>query len=174
MSRRTARPEHRDILSADDGELVAMIPALRAFAWSLTRSRTDADDLVQETLLKALRHRDRFEAGTNLRSWLFTIMRNTFCTDIRKASRERPGLADAGLIPEPVGERQEWSLRGRELMAAVERLPQHYREILILVVMLGESYETSAKICGCAVGTVKSRVNRARRMVIEDLGDAEA
>jgi DNA-directed RNA polymerase specialized sigma24 family protein len=97
-------------------------------------------------------------------------MRNTFYTNVGRRARERTGSADcvSGLaIVQPT---QEWNVRGREIMRAVEQLPDQYREMLILVVMLGESYEASAQICNCAVGTVKSRVNRARNMVIEALG----
>ena len=126
-----------------------------------------------ETLLKAIRHKDKFQRGTNLRAWLFTIMRNTFFNKRAKRRRERPGKADCVSDTPWTAPTQEWSVRGSEVLDAVNRLPLHYREIFILVVMLGESYETSAEICQIAMGTVKSRVNRARAMVIEDLGDEE-
>ena len=149
------------------------LPALRAFARSLTRNIDEADDLVQDTLVKAIRYRDKFRKGTNLRAWLFTIMRNTFYNTRARAARERTGDSDCVSGEVTVSPTQEWSLRGQEVMAAVNRLPIHYREIFILVIMLGESYESSAEICQIAVGTVKSRVSRARAMVIEDLGDHE-
>jgi RNA polymerase sigma factor (sigma-70 family) len=152
---------------ADD--VVRIIPALRTYARSLTRSE-DYEDLVQETLTKALANVDKFRPGTNLRAWLFTIMRNTFYTNVSRRARERTGTADCVSTLATVQPTQEWNLRGSEIMRAVSQLPDQYREMLILVVMLGESYETSAKICNCAVGTVKSRVNRARNMVIEALG----
>lgn len=157
----------------DPDATVEWIPALRAFARSLTRDPEEADDLVQETLLKAIRHREKFRHGTNLRAWLFTILRNTFYNARVKSSREVTGEADCVSAKPSIAPTQEWSLRCNEVMQAVERLPIHYREIFILVVMLGESYETSAEICNVAMGTVKSRVNRARAMVIEDLGDKE-
>ncbi|NDU99783.1 sigma-70 family RNA polymerase sigma factor [Pseudoroseicyclus tamaricis] len=161
-----------DSVSDISDDIVAFIPALRAFGRSLTRNANDADDLVQETLMKAIGAAHSFKPGTNLRAWLFTIMRNTFYTNANRARRETTGAADcvSGLVTTP--DTQEWSVRGRELMEAVDRLPHQFREMLILVVMLGESYEQSAVICNCAVGTVKSRVARARAMVIEDLGDS--
>lgn len=160
-------------LTLDPDTTIEWIPALRAFARSLTRNAAEADDLVQETLLKAIRYKNRFKRGTNLRAWLFTIMRNTFYNTRVKTTRERPGEADC-VADQPWTEAtQEWSIRGNEVMAAVHRLPVHYREVFILVVMLGESYERSSEICEIAMGTVKSRVNRARAMIIDDLGDRE-
>ncbi|MEY8840727.1 sigma-70 family RNA polymerase sigma factor [Cribrihabitans sp. XS_ASV171] len=157
----------------DPESTIEWIPALRAFARSLTRNPAEADDLVQDTLLKAIRHREKFRRGTNLRAWLFTIMRNTFYNALVKARREAPGEADCVSETPWTNPTQEWAVRGNEVLEAVNRLPLHYREIFILVVMLGESYESSAEICQVAVGTVKSRVNRARAMIIEDLGDGE-
>ncbi|AJE49069.1 sigma-70 family RNA polymerase sigma factor [Celeribacter indicus] len=149
------------------------IPALRAYAWSLTRRHQEVDDLVQETLMKAIANIDRFQMGTNLRAWLMTIMRNTFYNQIAKRKRETFGEKDCASGMAWVPGTQEWTLHGTEIMGAVERLPPHYRETLILVVMLGESYETTAEICGVATGTIKSRVNRARAMVLEQLGEVE-
>lgn len=151
-------------------DVLELIPALRAYARSLCRNAADADDLVQDTLVKALGNLDKFQEGTRLRAWLFTIMRNTFFTATKVRTREAPAGEDCVSNTPVSPATQEWYVRGQELMAAVDRLPQHYREMLILVVMLGESYETAADICDCAIGTVKSRVNRARAMVIEDLG----
>lgn len=156
-------------------EVISYVPALRAFARSLTRDREMADDLVQETLTKAIANLDKFTPGTNLRAWLFTIQRNTFYTWISKASREQTGgedcVSQSGAPSLAVQPTQEWSARGREVMAVVDELPAHYREALVLVVMLGESYETTARVCDCAMGTVKSRVNRAREMVMDRLGE---
>lgn len=164
----------RDQLAEDARpDVVQLIPPLRAYARALTRNAADADDLVQETLCKALANLHRFQPGTHLRAWLFTIMRNSFYTRAGRAKREVTGGADCvsgTLTSEPT---QEWSLRGKELMAAVSRLPVHYRETLVMVVMLGESYETAAGIFGCTIGTIKSRVNRARTLVRQDLGDSE-
>lgn len=150
-------------------DIVELIPSLRAYAWVLTRRHEDVDDLVQDTLLKAIAKIDSFQPGTNLRAWLVTIMRNTFLNNIAKSKRSRTGDEDciSGTLSTPAT--QEWHVRGGEMMRAVARLPLHYREMLILVVMLGESYESAAEIFGVRMGTVKSRVNRARAMVAEDL-----
>ncbi|MDT8855736.1 sigma-70 family RNA polymerase sigma factor [Paracoccaceae bacterium Fryx2] len=151
-------------------DVMKVVPALRIYARSLCRNAADADDLVQDTLVKALANIHRFVPGTNLRAWLFTIMRNTFLTRIKKQKREPTGDADCVSGLRSVEPTQEWTVFGRQLMAAVDRLPAQYREMIILVVMLGESYQDAAELCGCAVGTVKSRVNRARGLLIEDLG----
>lgn len=152
-------------------EVVDQIPALRAFARTFHRDPLEADDLVQDTLMRALASIDRFEPGTRLKSWLFTIMRNTFYTNIKRRTREAPGAA--GCVAEMVNcdATQDWAVRGRELEAALARLPHHYREVLILTGVLGESYITTAEICDCAVGTVKSRINRARHLLAEELGE---
>ncbi|MBX7247874.1 MAG: sigma-70 family RNA polymerase sigma factor [Caulobacteraceae bacterium] len=147
-------------------DVVALIPALRAFAWSLSRNGSDADDLVQDTLIKAWTHRDKFELGTNLRAWLFTILRNTFYT---AAVRRRREVADADgkhaatLTAAPT---QEWSAALRSMQSALQQLPDEHREALILVGAAGLTYEEAAEICGCALGTIKSRVNRARSRLL--------
>ncbi|RUV69542.1 MAG: sigma-70 family RNA polymerase sigma factor [Mesorhizobium sp.] len=156
----------------DEVSIVDLIPALRAFARSFCRVPDDADDLVQETLTKGLANIDKFEPGTRMKSWLFTIMRNTYYTRIKAADREKPGLLDcASLIP--ISEAtQEWSVQSKEVYSAVQMLPEHQREVLMLIGVLGVSYEETAEICGCAVGTVKSRLNRARASVLEYLGES--
>ena len=151
-------------------DVVDMIPSLRAYGRSLCRNTSDADDLVQETLTKALANITRFRPGTNLRAWLYRIMRNSFYNSVKTRTREPTGSEDCVSGLGSVDATQEWALRGVELMAAIGRLPPQFREMIVLVVMLGESYEDAAQICNCAVGTVKSRVNRARQMIIEDLG----
>jgi RNA polymerase sigma-70 factor, ECF subfamily len=142
--------------------VISMIPTLRAFAWSLCHNGADADDLVQDTLVKAWSNRDRFEVGTNLRAWLFTILRNTYYTQLNRRRREvRDEDGDyAKLLRSPPT--QDWSLAMQDLQTALTRLPDEHREALILVGAAGLSYEEAAEICGCAVGTIKSRVNRAR------------
>lgn len=147
-------------------EIAALIPALRAFARTLVRNPYDADDLVQETLMKGIANAHRFQPGTSLKSWLFTILRNTFYTNIKISNREHPGAAgcvseDCVLLPS-----QEWSVRGIELREALERLPEDQREVLVMIGVLGISYEEAAVICGCAVGTIKSRLNRARNRML--------
>lgn len=157
---------------ADQLSIVDLIPALRAFARTFCRVPDDADDLVQETLTKGLANIDKFEPGTRMKSWLFTIMRNTYYTRVKAADREKPGLLDcASLIP--ISEAtQDWSVQSKEVYRAVQKLPEHQREVLMLIGVLGVSYEETAEICGCAVGTVKSRLNRARADVLEYLGES--
>jgi RNA polymerase sigma-70 factor (ECF subfamily) len=153
-------------------EVVAMIPALRAFAWSLSHNGSDADDLVQDTLIKAWTNRDKYEPGTNLRAWLFTILRNTYYTQItrrRREVRDERGEYASTLNAPPT---QDWTVAMRALQAALRELPVEHREALILVGAAGLSYEEAAEICGCALGTIKSRVNRARAKLLR-LMDAE-
>jgi len=151
-------------------EIVALIPSLRAFARSLTRNATDADDLVQETLLKAYGNLDKFTPGTQLRQWLFTIMRNAFYSGHRKHGREvtsaEDGIVDRGAAPPE----QEWSVYGGEIGAALASLSDDQRQALMLVGAMGVSYEEAAEVCGCAVGTMKSRVNRGRSRLAALLG----
>jgi RNA polymerase sigma-70 factor (ECF subfamily) len=153
-------------------EVVALIPALRAFAWSLSHNGSDADDLVQDTLIKAWTNRDKFEPGTNLRAWLFTILRNTYYTNVLRRRREvRDEKGEyASALKTPAT--QDWSVAVRALQTALQRLPDEHREALILVGAAGLSYEEAAEICGCALGTIKSRVNRARARLLKIM-DAE-
>jgi RNA polymerase sigma factor (sigma-70 family) len=151
--------------------IVDLIPALRAFARTFCRDSSDADDLVQETLTKGIANLDKFEPGTRLKSWLFTIMRNTFYTAVKTYHREAPGSLDCASGRLTSEATQEWSVRGKEVHAAISRLPECHREVLVLIGVLGMSYEETAEICGCAVGTVKSRLNRARLKVLADLGE---
>jgi RNA polymerase sigma-70 factor (ECF subfamily) len=119
--------------------------------------------------MRALANLDKFHEGTHLKSWMFTIMRNTFCTKHHVSKRERIGLDDLD-YRQAVQPHQEWSLRGRELEVAVACLPPHYRSAFDLVIIEGTSYEDAAQRCGCAIGTVKSRVARARQHLAERLG----
>jgi RNA polymerase sigma-70 factor (ECF subfamily) len=148
-------------------DVVALIPALRAFAWSLSHNAADADDLVQEALIKAWSHRDRFEPGTNLRAWLFTILRNTYYTVAvrrRREVRDENGQYAASLSAEAS---QDWGVAVHALQAALMQLPHEHREALILIGAAGLTYEEAAEICGCALGTIKSRVNRARAKLLK-------
>ncbi|HWE46317.1 MAG TPA: sigma-70 family RNA polymerase sigma factor [Caulobacteraceae bacterium] len=147
-------------------DVVALIPALRAFAWSLSHNAADADDLVQDTLVKAWTHQSKFEPGTNLRAWLFTILRNTYYTAATRRRREAPdpdGVHAATLSCAPS---QEWSMTMHALHSALQQLPDEHREALVLVGAAGLTYEEAADICGCALGTIKSRVNRARARLV--------
>jgi RNA polymerase sigma-70 factor, ECF subfamily len=148
------------------------LPNLRAFALSLTGKVDQAEDLVQDTVLKAITKQDSFEAGTNLQAWLFTILRNGFYSAHRKTSREvedEDGALAASMISIPD---QEDKLALQDLSAALERLPQDQREAIILVGAEGMSYEDAAEALGVKVGTIKSRVNRARNRLAELLGAA--
>ncbi|MBX3483114.1 sigma-70 family RNA polymerase sigma factor [Phenylobacterium sp.] len=148
-------------------DVVGLIPALRAFAWSLSHNGSDADDLVQDTLIKAWSNRDKFEPGTNLRAWLFTILRNTYYTNVlrrRREVRDEMGEYASTLKTPPT---QDWTIAMRSLQDALQQLPAEHREALILVGAAGLSYEEAADICGCALGTIKSRVNRARARLLK-------
>ena len=153
--------------------LVGAMPHLRAFAISLSGDPHRANDLVQDTLLKAWSHRDSFTAGTNLKAWLFTILRNTYFTQLRKARREVQdvdGTAAAALV---TGPEQLVKLEIADLGSALSRLSADQREALLLVAAEGFSYEEAAQIAGCPVGTLKSRVNRGRAHLAKLL-DSEA
>jgi RNA polymerase sigma-70 factor (ECF subfamily) len=143
-------------------QLTTEMPRLRAFGAALAGSRSAADDLVQETLAKAWKHRARFAPGTNLRAWLFTILRNTFRSQRRKLGRE---IGDDGRYADrlPTPARQHARLEMMALRAALDRLPRDQRQAVVLVGIAGCSYEEAAARCATAEGTVKSRVNRARR-----------
>jgi RNA polymerase sigma-70 factor (ECF subfamily) len=148
-------------------DVVGLIPALRAFAWSLSHNGADADDLVQDTLIKAWTNREKFEVGTNLRAWLFTILRNTYYTAVLRRRREvRDETGEyAGALKSPPT--QDWSVALQSLQVALRKLPEEHREALVLVGAAGLSYEEAAEICGCALGTIKSRVNRARARLLK-------
>jgi RNA polymerase sigma-70 factor (ECF subfamily) len=142
--------------------ILATVPSLRAFAVSLCGNLDRADDLVQETLTRALANIESFRPGTNMAAWLFTILRNQFRSEYRKRRREvedAEGTHAASLQAPP---EQLARVEFGELRQALGELPEDQREALILVGASGFSYEEAANICGCAVGTIKSRVNRAR------------
>jgi len=154
-------------------DLIELVPALRAFARSLSGRPDLADDLTQETLLRAWGNRDSFTPGTNLKAWLFTILRNAFYTSLRKKAREVEDPDDINARNLAVAASQEEDLGLKDLQKALKRLPDEQREAIILVGASGCSYEEAASICGCAVGTIKSRVSRARRALLLDM-DPEA
>ena len=142
--------------------MLAAVPSLRAFAISLSGNIDRADDLVQETLLRAIANIDSFQPGTNMSAWMFTILRNLFRSEYRKRRREvedTDGSYAESLKSHP---EQGSRLEFQEFRGALAKLPPDQREALILVGASGFSYEDAAAICGCAVGTIKSRVNRAR------------
>ena len=148
-------------------EILAAVPGLRAFAISLCGNVDRADDLVQEALLRALANIHSFQPGTNMSAWLFTILRNHFRSEYRKRRREvedTDGSYAESLKSHP---EQQGHVEFGEFRVALAKLPPDQREALILVGASGFSYEEAANICGCAVGTIKSRVNRARTRLAE-------
>lgn len=154
-------------------DLLATLPDLRSFAISLVLNQTRADDLVQETLLKAWKNQDRFLPGTNLKAWLFTIMRNQFYTECRKGKREvedADGAAAAQLTTPPA---QEHGLELQKVWTILAKLPASQREALLLVAGQGMTYEAAAALVGTQTGTMKSRVSRARAFLADILEMAD-
>lgn len=149
-------------------QLAQVIPHLRAFGRSLSGNRDTADDLVQETLLKAWAARKRFQAGTNMRAWTFIILRNLFLSQMRRArfKGEWDDVTAAKILSAPADQDKHVDLG--DMQRALLELPQPQREALILVGAGGFAYEEAAQICGCAVGTIKSRVARGR-VALENL-----
>lgn len=156
MSPQDDRADPRD-------EIVEHLPALRAFATSLTRNSAIADDMVQDAVEKAWVNIDKFRPGTNMRAWLFTILRNTYYSNRRRAKREVPdpeGVFVGRMSEKPA---HDGRLQMGEFLRAFAQLPDEQREALTLVGAAGFSYEEAAGMCGCAIGTIKSRANRARK-----------
>jgi RNA polymerase sigma-70 factor (ECF subfamily) len=151
-------------------QLLAAIPRLRAFALSLAAHADHADDLVQETLMKAWHHQTSYQQGTNIKAWLFTILRNEYFSQLRKRKREVEdadgGYAAGVMTPGS----QESQLDMADLRIALQQLPDDQREAVVLVGASGFSYQEVADICRVPVGTVKSRVNRARNKLAVLLG----
>jgi RNA polymerase sigma-70 factor (ECF subfamily) len=147
---------------AFETELVALIPHLRAFGTSLTGCRTQGDDLAQDTMAKALANRGRFEMGTNMKGWTFMILRNLFYSDKRRSWRSTaldPEVAERTLVARDDPTR---AIELDELRRALAMLPDDQREALILIGAAGMSYDEVSEIVGVPIGTVKSRVSRAR------------
>lgn len=155
-------------------ELASLVPNLRAFARSLCGNADQADDLVQETLVKAWRSRETFATGTNLKAWLFTILRNTFLSERRKRKFEVHDTDGKLALRLSVEEGQSSHMDLLDFTNAFATLPEEQREALILVGAEGFSYDEAAQMCRCAVGTIKSRVNRARAKLAELLGIVDA
>src|SRR5687767_15913616 len=163
------RPEWVPLSDPDfKDQLAAVIPHLRAFGRSLSGSRDLADDLVQETLLKAWAARKRIQAGTNMRAWTFIILRNLFLSQMRRArfKGEWDDVTASKILAAPASQDRHVELG--DMQRALLHLPQPQREALILVGAGGFAYEEAAEICGCAVGTIKSRVARGR-VALENL-----
>lgn len=143
-------------------ELTDAIPHMRAFARSLTGDASSADDLAQDAMMKAWSARNKFKAGTNFRAWVLTIVRNQFYSDKRRSWRQAEWDQELAERTLPAVDNQEQIVALDELRRALAELPDDQREALILVGAGGYSYEEASEICGCAIGTVKSRVSRAR------------
>ena len=153
--------------------LVTHLSSLRAFAISLCRNTAAADDLVQDTIVKAWTNIDKFQPGTNMRAWLFTILRNSYFSSLRKTRREvadPDGIHAAGLFTKPD---HDGRLAFSDFRRAFDQLTPEHREVLILVGASGFSCEEAAGMIGVAEGTVKSRTSRARKRLAELMGLAE-
>jgi RNA polymerase sigma-70 factor (ECF subfamily) len=153
--------------------MIELIPFLRAFARTLCQHRDGADDLCQEALTRAWQARASFTPGTNLKAWLFMILRNQFYSERRRAWRQKPwdeGMAEQRLTTHAS---QDSAIAFSDVVHAMRQLPNEQREALILVGAGGFAYEETAEICGCAVGTIKSRVARARQALAK-VRDGEA
>ncbi len=149
--------------------LIENIPALRAFAFSLSGAADRADDLVQETLTKAWANQHSFQTGTNLKAWVFTILRNEFYSRMRKKGREVEDVDGNLSAALAVNGNQHSHMDLLDMRAALKQLPPDQREALLLVSASELAYEEAAAVCGVAVGTIKSRVNRARARLADIL-----
>jgi RNA polymerase sigma-70 factor (ECF subfamily) len=157
-----------------DGAMVRAIPGLRAFAVSLCRNRDRADELVQETLTRAISRISTFEKGTNLDAWLFTILRNSFYNDCRRS--KRAGLDIDGHEAQSISlplDQHGWDI-AEDLRVGLDKLSSAHRQALFLVGASGLSYDEAAEIAGCEVGTMKSRVFRARRILAAEMSGHES
>jgi len=169
------RPSQQQRLPSDQfqRELIALIPQLRAFSRLLCRRKPIAEDLAQEALAKAWRARDRFEPGTNMKAWLFTILRNAFYTQVRRGWRETSWDAEKGeAIPTPGGE-QEWSMDLSDTARALNGLPDKQREAILLVGVAGLTYDDAGRVCHTPAGTMKSRVARGRTCLVNILDGSQ-
>ena len=157
-------PATDDVQNEFQKQMLSVVPRLRAFALSLSAKSDYADDLVQETLMKAWNHQNDFQPGTNMKAWLFTILRNEYFSQLRKKKRKREVEDVDGELVNQLSSpaNQEAHLDVADLRVAMQQLPDDQREAIILVGASGFSYQEVAEITQVAVGTVKSRVNRAR------------
>jgi len=154
-------------------DLVALIPDVRAFSRLLCKRRAIAEDLAQEALAKAWRSRELFEPGTNMKSWLFTILRNTFYTQNRRGWRETSWDSEKGeAIPTPPNE-QEWAMNLSDAVRALYGLTDDQREAILLVAVAGLTYDDAGRVCGRPGGTMKSRVARGRASMLKMLDGGE-
>lgn len=171
----TAKPETKKPPEDEfKAQMLALLPSLRAFARGLCRDRDLADDVTQEAIARAWAARDSFTPGTNFRAWMFMIVRNQFYTSKRKSARMTswdPEAAERILVQKPT---QEMNLHVRDVSSALDKLPAQQREIVLLVAAAGMSYEEASEIAGCSLGTVKSRLARARVALMNLIDGQEA
>jgi RNA polymerase sigma-70 factor (ECF subfamily) len=151
--------------------IVAVLPNLRAFARSMTRNRDQAEDLVQDAVVRALSSAEQFTLGTNFRAWIFIILRNLLYNESRKPWSRRTSLEDLEGYEPSVQASQDQSLEFCDFRRAFRQLGSDQQELLILVGAGGMSYQEAASLCNCAVGTVKSRISRARQELKITLSD---
>ncbi len=163
MSAPRAQPDPRD-------EIINFLPEMRAFAISLTRDAPSADDLVQDAVVKAWKSFHQFQSDTNLRAWLFTIVRNTFYSDLRRRRREVEHAEQTPAEDATDDRGADPIIAVMDFEKAFSTLPDEQREALVLVGASGMSYEEAAETCEVAVGTIKSRINRGRKRLAELLG----
>lgn len=168
----TPGPDPSDA-TAFKNALGELVPYLRAFARSLCSNAAEADDLTQETLLKSWKARMSFEAGTNLKGWTFRILRNHFYSEQRRAWRKNEVCDEDAGVSTAREASQNSAIALAEVYEALDTLPADQREALILVGAGGFSYEEAAEVCACAVGTIKSRVSRARATLLETVNSTE-
>ena len=150
-------------------DIIKIIPALRIYAMILTKSPAHADDLVQDTLERAWKHRTSFKAGASLKAWLFSILRNRFVDELRKnrqTVQDVDGDAASKLVTPPD---QYWRLQYNDLFKLIEGLAPGVRDALLLVVGAGLSHEEAALVLGCPLGTLKSRIRRARGQLLDQV-----
>ncbi|SPF79564.1 RNA polymerase sigma factor [Pseudoprimorskyibacter insulae] len=148
-------------------EILEHLQGMRAFAMSLTRNSAAADDLVQDTIVKAWKNFGSFQQGTNMRAWLFTILRNTFYSAKRKSNREVEDVDGVFAATLSVKPSHDGRLAMKDFEKAFALLPLEQREALILIGASELTYEEAAETCGVAIGTIKSRVNRGRAKLVE-------
>lgn len=163
-------------MASDDAARVLepLIPALRRHARALTGDADRADDLVQDTLMRAIAGEHLFRPGTNLRAWLFTILRNRHLSEFRRRRYDGGGIEDVPEALVAMPGNQHSALELKEVQALLMTVPVKLREALILVSAAGLSYEEAAAVCKCAVGTIKSRINRARNELMRLLDEPAA
>jgi RNA polymerase sigma-70 factor (ECF subfamily) len=150
-------------------DIVALIPEMRRYAMGLTGSAAEADDLVQDALIRAWRFRESFRQGSYLKAWVFKILRNEFLNQLSSRRSAHHQMQDHVEDSQAYEGDQEWRIRYRELVVGLNKLPQLNREALLLVVGEGLTCDEAAHILGCAVGTVKSRISRAREALMRTL-----